>query len=218
MDELRNLRREAQERARQMAEMQSMINQLTSQLMATPNERKALKKPKIATPEKFDGDRTKLRTFLTSVDLYCEFNEVEEEQDKILMASTYMKDKAANWMQPYVDDYMKDVKNNGTKEETKAIFASWNGFKEEMGRIFGEVDAQNQAEKAITRLKQTKSVSAYTAEFKQLQARIDWNDASLRTAFEAGLKENVKDGLVHHNKPESLQALVELATRIDNRL
>ena len=59
---------------------------------------------------------------------------------------------------------------------------------------------------------------AYTAEFKQLQARIDWDDAALRTVFEAGLKEKVKDGLVHYDKSESLHALIELATRIDNRL
>ena len=122
--ELVNLRREGQNQARQIAELQNMINQLTSQLMATPNEKKALKKPKIASPEKFDGDRAALRTFLTSVDLYCEFNEVAEEQDKILMASTYMKDKAANWIQPYIDDYIKDVKQSGTKDKTRAIFAS----------------------------------------------------------------------------------------------
>jgi hypothetical protein len=36
--------------------------------------------------------------------------------------------------------------------------------------------------------------------------------------FEAGLKENVKDSLVHHDKSESLYALIELATRINNRL
>jgi hypothetical protein len=216
--ELKNLRRQAHVQAQQMAGMQDMINQLAGQLMATPNERKSIKKPKMAAPEKYDGSREELRTFLTNVDLYCEFNEVPTEQDKILMASTYMKGKASNWMQPYVDDYLLDVKQNGTKDETRAIFASWTEFKQEMGRIFGEVDAKNQAEKRITHLRQTKSVSAYTAEFKQLQARIDWDDAALRTVFEAGLKENVKDGLVHHDKPESLQALIELATRIDNRL
>ncbi|USP74832.1 hypothetical protein yc1106_02106 [Curvularia clavata] len=67
----------------------------------------------IATPEKYDGNRNDLRTFLTTIDLYCEFNKIPR-------------------------------------------------------RIFGEVDAKNQVEKAITRLKQTTSVSAYTAEFKQL--------------------------------------------------
>ncbi|RAR00628.1 reverse transcriptase domain protein [Stemphylium lycopersici] len=49
-------------------------------------------------------------------------------------------------------------------------------------------------------------------------SRIDWDDAALRTVYEIGLKDTIKDGLVHHDKPEDLQALVELATRIDNRL
>jgi hypothetical protein len=45
--------------------------------MATLNERPAAtRKPKIAAPEKFGGDREKLRTFLTHTDLYCEYNEV----------------------------------------------------------------------------------------------------------------------------------------------
>ena len=217
--ELRNLRQHTNAQAQQIAEMQAMINQLAGQLMMTPNERPvATRKPKIASPEKYGGEKDKLRVFLTNIDLYCEYNEVPNDQEKILMASTFMKDKASNWMQPYVDDYLSDTDHRGTKAETRTLFASWTEFKEEMGRIFGEIDAKNQAEKKITRLRQTTSVSAYTAEFKQLQARIDWDDAALRTVFEAGLKENVKDGLVHHDKPESLHALIELATRIDNRL
>ena len=108
LEELRNLRREAQTRAREMAEMQQMINQLTSQLMATPNE-KAVKKPKIAAPEKFDGSRTELRAFLTNMDLYCEFNDVPNDQEKVLIASTFLKGKASNWMQLYVDDYLMDI-------------------------------------------------------------------------------------------------------------
>ena len=217
--ELRNLRQHTNAQAQQIAEMQAMINQLAGQLMMTPNERPvATRKPKIASPEKYGGEREKLRVFLTNIDLYCEYNEVPNDQEKILMASTYMKDKASNWMQPYVDDYLLDAEHMGTKEGTRTLFTSWTEFKQEMGRIFGEVDAQNQAEKKITRLRQTTSVSAYTAEFKQLQARIDWDDAALRTVFEAGLKENVKDGLVHHDKPGTLHALIELATRIDNRL
>lgn len=134
------------------------------------------------------------------------------------MASTYMKGKASSWMQPYVDDYLLDREQIGTKEETQKISPSWKDFKKEMGCVFGEVDATSQVEKVITRLKQANSVSAYTAEFKQLQAQVDWGDAALRTVFEAGLKENAKDGLVHHDKPGTLQVLIELATRIDNRL
>lgn len=216
--ELVNLRREGQTQARQIAELQNTINQLMSQLMATPNEKRPISKPKIATPEKFDGSHSDLWTFLTSVELFCEYHETPTDQEKILVTSTYMKGKAARWMQPYVKDFLKDAQAKGTKDETKELFDSWDNFKKELGRIFGEIDEKKQAERAITRLRQTKSVSSYTAEFKQLQARIDWNDASLRTAFEAGLKENVKDGLVHHDEPETLHDLIELATRIDHRL
>ncbi|KAH7554709.1 hypothetical protein BM1_07370 [Bipolaris maydis] len=215
--ELVNLRREGQNQARQIAELQNMINQLTSQLMATPNE-KPIKKPKMATPDKYDGNREGLRTFLTTIELYCGYNDVPNDEEKILMANTHLKGKAASWMQPYVEDFLKDIDNKGTKDETRTLFSSWTNFKEEMGRIFGEVDAESQAEKAISRLKQTKAVSAYTAEFKQLQARINWDDSALRTVYEAGLKENIKDELVHYEKPKDLYSLIELATRIDTRL
>ncbi|KAH7562940.1 reverse transcriptase [Bipolaris maydis] len=212
-----SLRRQAEIHARQMAEMQAMINQLTSQLMATPNE-KPIKKPKMATPDKYDGNREGLRTFLTTIELYCGYNDVPNDEEKILMANTHLKGKAASWMQPYVEDFLVDINNKGTKDETRALFSSWANFKEEMGRIFGEVDAESQAEKAISRLRQTKAVSAYTAEFKQLQARINWDDSALRTVYEAGLKENIKDELVHYDKPKDLYSLIELATRIDTRL
>ncbi|KAH7551149.1 reverse transcriptase [Bipolaris maydis] len=215
--ELRNLRHQATIHARQMAEMQAMINQLTSQLMATPNE-KPIKKPKMATPDKYDGNREGLRTFLTNIELYCGYNDVPNDEEKILMANTHMKGKAASWMQPYVEDFLTDIDNKGTKDETRTLFSSWANFKEELGRIFGEVDAESQAEKAISRLKQTRAVSAYTAEFKQLQARINWDDSALRTVYEAGLKENIKDELVHYDKPKDLYSLIELATRIDTRL
>ncbi|KAH7556717.1 reverse transcriptase [Bipolaris maydis] len=212
-----SLRRQAEIHARQMAEMQAMINQLTSQLMATPNE-KPIQKPKMATPDKYDGNREGLRTFLTNIELYCGYHEVPNDAEKILMANSHLKGKAASWMQPYVEDFLLDINNKGTKDETRTLFSSWANFKEEMGRIFGEVDAESQAEKAISRLRQTKAVSAYTAEFKQLQARINWDDSALRTVYEAGLKENIKDELVHYDKPRDLYSLIELATRIDTRL
>ena len=58
------------------------------------------------------------------------------------MASTYMKDKAANWMQPYVDDYMKDVKQSGTKDiglarssGADAQVASWSDLSDEHNAV-----------------------------------------------------------------------------------
>ncbi|EMD58718.1 hypothetical protein COCSADRAFT_349027, partial [Bipolaris sorokiniana ND90Pr] len=64
-------------------------------LMATPNE-KPIRKPKIATLDKYNRSRTKLRTFLTNIDLYCGYNDVPNDEEKILIANTYMKGKAAS--------------------------------------------------------------------------------------------------------------------------
>ena len=86
--------------------------------MATLNKKRSLTKPKIAAPEKFDRTYTKLWTFLTNIDLYCEYNRVLTDQDKILVTSTYMKGRAAKWIEPYVKDFLKDADNLGTKSET----------------------------------------------------------------------------------------------------
>ena len=64
-------------------------------MMATPNE-KPRQKPKMATLDKYDGSRTKLRTFLTNIDLYYEYNEVPNDKEKILIANTHIKGKEAS--------------------------------------------------------------------------------------------------------------------------
>ena len=140
--ELRNLRYQTRIQAKLMADLQATVHQLTSQMIATPNE-KPTKKPKMATPEKYDGNRDGLRTFLTNIDLYCGYNDVLDDEEKILIAHTHMKGKAAIWMQPYVEDFLADIKAKGTRDETRTLFSSWTYFKEEMGRIFGEVDAED---------------------------------------------------------------------------
>jgi hypothetical protein len=211
-----SLKQQADNQAAQINQLLETIAQLTAQVLK-PTEPKSTPKPRIATPDKYEGGRSELRAFLTNIELYCGYYNVPNDQEKILTASMHMKGRATNWMQPYVEDYLKDPRWLGTKDETRKIFSSWDHFKQEIQNIFGEVDAKNQAAKALTRLKQKQSVSSYTAEFKQLQSKINWDDEALRTAYEIGLKESVKDGLVHHDKPESLQKLIELATRIDNR-
>ena len=117
-----------------------------------------------------------------------------------------------------MDDFLANRDYNGSKGDTQDLFAGWVNFKDEIHKVFSQIDEEARAEKAITHIKQTKSVSAYTAEFRQLQSRIDWDDATLRTVYEKGLKEVVKDALVHHEPPKDLHGLIELATRINNRI
>ena len=83
-----------------------------------------LSSPKMATPEKYEGGRTELPAFLTNIDLVCLQNKVPNEQEKILKTSMHMKGKAANWMQPYVKDYLENTDAAGMKPDTLKLFAS----------------------------------------------------------------------------------------------
>ncbi|OAG04267.1 uncharacterized protein CC84DRAFT_1095635, partial [Paraphaeosphaeria sporulosa] len=44
------------------------------------------------------------------------------------------------------------------------------------------------------------------------------DDTPLQAAYYNGLKEIIKDELVHHDKADDLDELIELAVRVDNRL
>ncbi|KAH9263027.1 hypothetical protein BASA83_013665 [Batrachochytrium salamandrivorans] len=58
----------------------------------------------------------------------------------------------------------------------------------------------------------------YAAEFRQLTADIDWNDAALRSQFYSGLSSEIKDHLVHCETSISLSVAMDQAIRIDNRI
>ena len=50
----------------------------------------------MVTPKKYNRSRNDLQNFLTNIDLYCEFNEIPNNKEKILIASIYIKGKALN--------------------------------------------------------------------------------------------------------------------------
>ncbi|KAF2027104.1 hypothetical protein EK21DRAFT_115106 [Setomelanomma holmii] len=52
---------------------------------------------KVSPPEKFDRELTDLKTFLTSMKLYCKFNydAIPYKQDKIVATGKHTKGKAA---------------------------------------------------------------------------------------------------------------------------
>lgn len=58
----------------------------------------------------------------------------------------------------------------------------------------------------------------FSIDFRVLAAGSEWNNASLRGAFYRGLCDLVKDELAARDEVDSLDALIALATRVDNRL
>jgi hypothetical protein len=205
--------------ANQIQQLEAQISELMAAVTARPGPGGPT--AKLSVPEKYEGGREGLKTFLTNMDLYCRFNAASfaNDQDKILAAGMHMKGKAAAWLQPLTEDYLQNVDDiSECKNDTKRVFEDWKSFKEAITTMFGEIDEEQQAERAISMIKQKGSANRYTAEFKQLQSKIDWDDAPLKTAYYNGLRENIKDEIAHNDRPDDLQDMIELATRIDNRM
>jgi hypothetical protein len=66
-------------------------------------------------------------------------------------------------------------------------------------------------------LRQTKSASAYATLFRQDSLRANLNEEGLIQLFYNGLKEEVKDVLYDKDRPDSLDAYIAIAIKIDNR-
>jgi hypothetical protein len=197
-------------------------------LTATPNrtpspvrmEPKA-EAPKVNPPALFSGERDELETYLTR----CEHiflttpQKFPKEQAKVLYASTYLSGTAYSWFIPLLQQYSIAVASGPDSIPIPNEFLSWKNYRDSLIAMFGDPDIGRTKTREIKALKQTSSVSVYTAEFRRLQPYIPWNDRGFFDAFYDGLRENVKDSLVHERpKPQTLNQLMAAALGIDNRI
>ena len=91
-------------------------------------------------------------------------------------------------------------------------------FTKKITSIFGDPDQAHTAIHHLEDLKQTKSAAVYATEFHCYAALVNWNNEALCHLFYKGLKETVKDDLAHRDKPDSLDDLIDLVIKLDNRL
>lgn len=164
--------------------------------------------PKVAAPEYYSGQRSKLRTFLTQVTLVVnsQTRRYDTEQSKVLYAGSYLRDVAFQWFQPYV-----------TLDPQPAFMSDFRLFCQEMTKTFGDPDEKGTATRQLFALRQRSSAASYVADFRRFSTLLDWDNDALCAQFYRGLKDNVKDELARVGKPEMLQDLIDTAIRIDTR-
>ena len=74
------------------------------------------------------------------------------------------------------------------------------------------------SERKLRHIRQITSVSAYIQEFEKLRQYVTWNESALRYTFYDGLWGSVKDLMLSGGVPNELNALKDLALRIDARM
>lgn len=175
---------------------------------------------KVNAPESFNGERAKIQTFLTQVDLYLLFNrdKFENEHTKVVFAASYLRGTAFEWFSTHLQDYINNSNNLGAmRTTTRQVFGRYTNFKMLMQQTFGDIDEERTAERKLLYLKQTGSASSYAAEFQRWAIKTKWDDAAQSAKFYQGLKDTIKDEIVRTERPGTLQRMIEVATRIDNR-
>ena len=170
------------------------------------------KEPKVASPESFHGKiKAKLEHYLLGINLVINTQRSRFPDDitKINYAISYLRDDAMAWVQPFASKPF---------DQQPAFLKNFNLFVQELKNIFGDPDEVATAERNIRKLRQRGSASSYFAEFRRISAVLNWNDSALASQAYTGLRENVKDELARVGRPNSLEDLILIATRIDNRL
>jgi hypothetical protein len=176
---------------------------------------------KVGAPKEFTGAATQVKQFI----LQCRivFNMDSEKfgthHRRLLYIVSYMKGPAFDFIQPHLEDYLEHIgKAEDRKDSTNRIFRTDDSMFNEIRSTFGQMNEQQEAERALLKIHQQSSAAKYKAEFQSLSARVSWNDEALAAQFYQGLKDAVKDEIARQDRPKSLSSMIELAIKIDTRI
>jgi len=103
--------------------------------------------------------------------------------------------------------------------ETNKVFNRFPTFVAKMKQNFRDLNKVRKATHTVMTICQRTSVAAYITEFQQAAAYLgNWSDRSLMEHYCQGLKDKIKKGLIIYKDPKDLNALINLAIKIDNHL
>lgn len=159
-------------------------------------------------PEQYSGELGKSKGFLLQCSLAFRRSprSFPDDASKISFIVGLLKDRALRWAETIVDE-----------ENISSLL--FDDFIELFKQTFCPKLGEEVASKRIWDLRQgNKSVADFAVEFRTLGTAAGWNEPALKGAFQHALNEKLKDELACRDEPDSLDELINLAIKIDNRL
>ncbi|KAF4426104.1 gag polyprotein, partial [Fusarium austroafricanum] len=175
----------------------------TTERTTTRAERDIGERLKPPKPDPFKGQASDVVPFLTRMKAYFS-----------LFPNGFSSPKAKMLFTDYLTYEHNEV---AQEQETQNIFADWDNFETALKDNFGMVNEERQAATKLIALRQDKSCAAYSARFRQLAAKTQWDDDALMEIYYQGLKEEVKDELYKADRPDNMTEYVAMAIKIDKR-
>nr|XP_055051762.1 retrotransposon-derived protein PEG10 [Misgurnus anguillicaudatus] len=164
--------------------------------------------PRLPIPEKYAGEPKFCRSFLSHCSLHFALQPrtFTTEEMKVAFVLSLLTGKAALW-------------GTAVWENQDRCCASFHALSEEMRRVFDRSVAGREAARLLADLRQEdRSVSDYSIEFRTLAAECKWNEEAQWDHFLHGLADRIQQEIRAVELPSSLNGLIDLTIRIDNRL
>ncbi|KAG8140109.1 hypothetical protein E2320_002859 [Naja naja] len=159
-------------------------------------------------PEKFGGEADKMKNFIGQCELFMGIRAAEFPTDhaKVSFILSLLKESAAKWAQPIIED-------------NDAIMNNYQNFMERFRAYFGNLIETVTASQKIQLLKQgNRRVQMYIADFKLLAAEANWNESALIDQFKHGLHSDIQSELEKQGVPRNLDELFHSCLLIDVHL
>uniref|UniRef100_A0A4W6DS42 CCHC-type domain-containing protein n=1 Tax=Lates calcarifer TaxID=8187 RepID=A0A4W6DS42_LATCA len=162
----------------------------------------------LTPPERFSGDSGDCHPFLTQCGLHFELQPARFPTDRAEVAFiiSRLSGRAEVW---------------ATAEWAphSTICDSLQAFSNTLVQIFQQTRPGREAARSLMELRQGgRRVADYAIEFRTLATDSEWNPVALFDAFIHGLSEQLKDQLAPLELPPTLEELIALTIKIDNRL
>src|ERR1700712_2379858 len=168
------------------------------------------RKPKAKEPEVYWGERHKLRGWLAQLVVYYKTVGWQDghDEEKILYATSLLRDDAGTWITPYAEE---------------RITPTWNtsaGFKEELQSQFGVIDAKGEARIKLKNMKQGKrSVTEYWNEFRLVASEAELDDSTGGELLLGGMSTELQNAWgASSDEYESTEFLAQWAIRKETKL
>ena len=189
----------------QLQQQQLFMEQnLVSNPYSHPSPTAFNKEPKVATPEKFNGNQKEIKNFIASVETIIKLQPSRfwSEEIKILFVGTLLTGDALTWFRTLLPP-------------PSTLATLW----DQLTATFGDPSAQWTARNKLKSLKQGKlSCVVYTTKFKQLALESGYDKIAQLQMYHDGLNDSIKDSLAQAiSVPEELEAYMEICIKIDNR-
>jgi len=168
------------------------------------------RKPKAKEPDVYRGERHKLRGWLAQLIVYYRTVAWQNghDEEKIIYATTLLRDNAGTWITPYAEERITPAWDN------------WAGFKAELQEQFGVIDAKGEARIRLKNMKQGKrSVTEYCNKFRLVASEAELDDSTEGELLLGGMIADLQNAWgASSEEYEDLETLAQWAIRKETKL